>query len=99
MHHSGEYVLSLNPSFAARTFSGDIRHITPHEWYQQRLKDITELKNYNPHDIGQAQKIAKDLEKRIAVGILYKSMNPQLLDAFRQTKMHKICNNRGTDFL
>lgn len=96
-----EFVLSLNPSFAARTFSGDIRHMTetfqeglkhegfafievlqscptynlmtPHEWYQQRLKDIKEFKDYNVHDIEKALEIAKDLEKQITVGVLYKS--------------------------
>lgn len=96
-----EFILSLNPSFAARTFSGDVKHMTetfqaglkhngfafievlqscptynlmtPHQWYQQRIKDVKEFKNYNVHDIEQALKIAKDLEKQIATGILYQN--------------------------
>lgn len=77
---------ALKPSFAARTFSGDVRHMTetfqeglkhkgfafievlqscptynlmtPHEWYQKRLKDIREFKNYNVNDIEKALEIA-----------------------------------------
>ena len=100
-----EFVLSQSPSFAARTFSGDIAHMTetfekglshkgfafievlqscptfnlmtPHEWYQQRIKDIKKIKSYNPHNLDAAKKIALDLEKQIAVGVLYQ--NPKSL--------------------
>lgn len=96
-----EFVLSLNPSFAARTFSGNIHHMTkifeeglshngfsfievlqscptfnhmtPHSWYQQRVKDITLMKKYDIHNLAAAQKIAKDLERQIAIGTLYKN--------------------------
>ena len=96
-------VLSLNPSFAARTFSGDIHQMTevfraglnhkgfsfievlqscptfnlmtPHEWYQQRVKDVNLIKGYNKNDLGSAIKISADLEKQIATGILYEDKN------------------------
>ncbi len=99
--HPMRFVLSLRPSFAARTFSGNIHHMTdtfrqaikhkgfafvevlqscptynkmtPHEWYQQRVKDVSEIKNYNNKDIQEAEKISEDLEKQIAIGVLYKN--------------------------
>ena len=99
--HPMRFVLSLHPSFAARTFSGDINHMTktfqaglrhkgfgfievlqscptfnhmtPHEWYQKRVKDVGEIKDYDLQDIERAQKIAEDLEKQIAVGVLYQN--------------------------
>jgi len=103
--HPMRFVLSLNPSFAARTFSGDIHHMTkifqaglkhkgfvfievlqscptfnhmtPHEWYQQRVKDVDDIYNYDPKDIEQARKIAEDLETQIAIGVLYKNSNSE----------------------
>ena len=99
--HPMKFVLSLNPSFAARTFSGDIahmtsvfqeglkhkgfsfievlqscpsyNHMTPHEWYQQRVKDIKHIKNYDSSDLTGAMEVAGDLEKQIAIGVLYKN--------------------------
>lgn len=99
--HPMKFVLSLHPAFAARTFSGDIHHMTktfqtalayrgfrfievlqscptfnhmtPHEWYQQRVKDIGKDKNYDPTNIGQALAICEDLEKQIAIGVLYQN--------------------------
>lgn len=96
-----KFVLSLNPSFAARTFSGDIKHMTetfqagllhkgfsfievlqscptynhmtPHEWYQERVKDVGDIKNYKQNDLAAALKVADDLEKQIAIGVLYKN--------------------------
>lgn len=96
-----KFVLSLNPSFAARTFSGDIKHMTetfeaglahkgfsfievlqscptynhmtPHEWYQERVKDVSEIKNYKQNDLLAALAVADDLEKQIAIGVLYKN--------------------------
>lgn len=101
--HPMRFVLGLHPTFAARTFSGDIHHMddvfqeglkhkgfsfievlqscptynkmTPHEWYQQRVKDVKTIKKYNPQDLKQAQAIAEDLEKQIAIGVLYKDQN------------------------
>ncbi len=99
--HPMKFVLSLNPSFAARTFSGDVRHMTdifqaglkhkgfsfievlqscpsynhmtPHEWYQKRVKDIKLIKNYDSCDLSKAIDTASDLEKQIAIGIIYKN--------------------------
>lgn len=100
--HPARLVLSLNPTFVARTFSGDVKHMTktiqaglqhrgfsfieilqscptynhmtPHEWYQQRVKDVGSLENYNPQDINQAKIIAEDLENQIAIGVLYQNL-------------------------
>lgn len=97
-----KFVLSLAPSFAARTFSGDIKHMTetfraglshkgfsfievlqscptynhmtPHEWYQQRVKDVSAIKGYNVNDLAAALSVADDLEKQIAVGVLYQNL-------------------------
>lgn len=111
------FVLSLHPSFAARTFSGDIHHMdkvfqsaikhkgfsfvevlqscptynlmTPHEWYQQRVKDVATLKNYDKTDLNQAIKISQDLEKQIAIGVLYE--NPAAIPFMeRQANRQKI---------
>lgn len=99
--HPMRFVLSLHPAFAARTFSGDIHHMTktfqaalrhkgfrfievlqscptfnhmtPHEWYQERIKDVEEINNYNPQDIKSALQISEDLEKQIAIGVLYQN--------------------------
>lgn len=98
-----QLVLALKPTFAARTFSGDIHQMTevfkaglnhkgfsfievlqscptfnlmtPHEWYQQRVKDVKEIKGYNRNDLSSAIKISADLEKQIATGVLYEDKN------------------------
>jgi len=97
--HPMRTVLSLRPTFAARTFSGDVKHMaatfqaglkhkgfsfievlqscptynhmTPHEWYQQRVKDVSQIAGYDNHDYDAATKIAEDLENQIAIGVLY----------------------------
>jgi 2-oxoglutarate ferredoxin oxidoreductase subunit beta len=94
-----ELVLALNPSFAARTFSGDVKQMTeiiraginhkgfavieilqhcptynkatPHEWYQERVYDVSSLSDYNATDLAKAKEVASDLEQKIATGILY----------------------------
>lgn len=99
MLHPMRFVLSLPPSFAARTFSGDVKHMTktiqagirhkgfsfieilqscptynkatPHEWYQSRVVDVDQVKNYQPQDIVAARQIAEDIEHQIAIGVLY----------------------------
>ncbi len=99
--HPMRLVLSLNPSFAARTFSGDIghmtkiftagfahkgfsfievlqscptyNHMTPHEWYQTRVKDVSKIKSYNANDYATAVEVAEDLENQIAIGVLYQN--------------------------
>lgn len=115
--HPMRLVLSLNPSFAARTFSGDINHMTktfvaglrhkgfsfievlqscptynlmtPHEWYQQRVKDVSQITGYNSRDYGAAREVAEDLEKQIAIGVLYQNQeHPAFLD--RQANRVKV---------
>ena len=131
--HPMRFVFSLDPSFAARTFSGDVNHMTetfragllhkgfsfievlqscptynlmtPHEWYQKRIKDVSKIKNYDPQDIEQARAIAEDLEKQIAVGVLYQNPNStpfmdrqanrqgvksELVDEVRQVSVKKL---------
>lgn len=99
--HPMRFVLSLQPGFAARTFSGDIHHMdetfqeallykgfsfievlqscptfnhmTPHQWYQQRVKDIKQIDSYDNTSLEQAQNVAVDIENQIAIGVLYKN--------------------------
>ena len=99
--HPMRFVLSLAPSFVARTFSGDVNHMTqtfqagllhkgfsfievlqscptynhmtPHEWYQSRVKDVSQIGGHNPSDFAAARQIAEDLENQIAVGVLYQN--------------------------
>lgn len=101
--HPMRFMLSLHPTFAARTFSGDIHHMqkvfqaglqhqgfsfvevlqscptynemTPHEWYQQRVKDVSEFPDYTADNYAQAQEIAEDLENNVAIGVLYQDKN------------------------
>lgn len=97
--HAVRFVLSLQPTFVARTFSGDVHHMTetfrrglnhngfafieilqscptynkatPHEWYQQRVEDVSQRPDYNPHDIEWARAAAEDMEEHVALGVLY----------------------------
>lgn len=115
--HPMRFVLSLRPSFAARTFSGDIHHMTkifqaalrhkgfgfievlqscptfnhmtPHEWYQQRVRDVSEFEKYDKHDISKAIEVSEDLEKQIATGVIYEDPNAiPFMD--RQANRHKV---------
>lgn len=97
--HAMRFVLGLRPSFAARSFSGDIKHMTttiqaalrhegfsfveiyqscptynkatPHEWYQQRIYEVSTQPGYDKHDIKQALEVAEDIDEHIAIGVLY----------------------------
>lgn len=101
MLHPMRFVMALNPSFAARTFSGDVTHMThtlraaikhqgfsfveilqscptynkatPHEWYQSRVIDVSQIEQYQPHNLDQARKLAEDIENQIAIGVLYQN--------------------------
>lgn len=101
--HPMRFLLSLRPSFAARTFSGDIHHMqkvfqaglqhkgfsfvevlqscptynkmTPHEWYQQRVKDVSQIEGYDATSYARAGEIAEDIEENIAIGVLYQDKN------------------------
>ncbi|MDP3976325.1 MAG: thiamine pyrophosphate-dependent enzyme [bacterium] len=103
-----ELVLSLKPTFVARTFSGDIGHMTevfrkglhhngfacievmqvcttynkatPQNWYWDRLKKVEEMKNYDKTDLWQARKIAEDLDKQIAIGVLYEKPRQNFIE-------------------
>ncbi|MBN2016472.1 2-oxoacid ferredoxin oxidoreductase [Candidatus Dojkabacteria bacterium] len=41
------------------------------QWFQERVYKLEDKKNYNPSDWDKAFDIAKDVEERIATGILY----------------------------
>lgn len=99
-----ELVLSLNPSFVARTFSGDVEHMTrtfragmnhtgfafievlqvcptygkatPQNWFWDRVYDIDQDPNYDNTDIWAAKKAAFDVDRKIAIGILYQKKYP-----------------------
>lgn len=99
--HPMRTVLALRPSFAARTFSGDVKHMTttiqaglqhtgfsfieilqscptynkmtPHEWYQSRVKDVSQIEGYDPRSYEAASHLAEDLEEQIAIGVLYQN--------------------------
>lgn len=98
--HPLRFVLSLESTFAARTFSGDVAHMTdiftqaiqhqgfsfvevlqscptynkqtPHEWYQERVYDISHLDGFDNTNRTQALALAEDITEKIAVGVLYK---------------------------
>lgn len=44
---------------------------TPDHWYEERIKDVADLKGYDRHDIWQARKIVQDLDEDIYVGLIY----------------------------
>ncbi|MBI4232543.1 2-oxoacid:ferredoxin oxidoreductase subunit beta [Candidatus Peregrinibacteria bacterium] len=45
---------------------------TPEEWYEERVKDVSQLKNYKEEDLDTARKLARDIDKDIYVGVLYR---------------------------
>jgi len=108
-------VLSMEPTFVARGFSGDVKGLTkviqagirhkgfafievfqacptynkqtPHEWFQERVYDVGQLEDYDPKDLLHARDIAEDIEKQIAVGILYQNNNrPDFLNSVENRK-------------
>ena len=110
-----QMALSLNPSFVARTFSGEVEHMTEmfraglkhkgfaivevmqvcstynkatsNSWFWERIKWIEDYKHYNRHDIWQAREIVTDLDKEIAMGVLYENPDsPALLDQIPSRK-------------
>lgn len=100
--HPMRLVMALNPTFAARTFSGDVKHMTttiqsalkhkgfsfveilqscptynkqtPHEWYQERVYDVSTLKQYDASDLEQAKQVSLDIQEKIAIGVLYQNL-------------------------
>ncbi len=112
--NSLQLILSLNPSWVGRSFSGNINHMTkmireainhkgfayleimqvcptynkftPQEWYWDKIVDVEDLKteqNYDNTDIWQARKLVDDLDKRLAIGLIYH--NPKILDYLSKT--------------
>lgn len=123
MVHPLRLVLSLNPSFVARTFSGDVKHMTttfqaglqhrgfafievlqscptfnketPHEWYQQRVYDITtQHPNYDPTNLVWAREISEDIWDHIALGVLYHRP-----EAIAQLQQHPSRRNAATELV
>ena len=111
-----DFALSLNPSWVARSFSGEVEHMTemirqglnhdgfaflqifqscptynretPDHWYNERIRDVKELKDYDRHDIWQARKIVQDLEEDIYVGLIYE-------DKERKSFLETLPNRKG----
>lgn len=46
---------------------------TTHEWYLDRVKDISSFANYDNTDIEMARRISRDMQNEIATGVLYKN--------------------------
>lgn len=112
--HPVRFVLSLESTFVARTFSGDVHHMTkvftqairhqgfsfvevlqscptynketPHEWYQERVFDVSTVNGYDPSNRMQALQVGEDIEEKIAVGVLYQDTKsiPQLKRQFNR---------------
>lgn len=106
--NSLQLILSLNPSWVGRSFSGNINHMTkmireainhkgfayleimqvcptynkftPQEWYWDKIVDVEDLKtsqNYDNTDIWQARRLVDDLDKKLAIGLIYQNKNMQ----------------------
>lgn len=62
---------------------------TTHDWYLQRVKDISTFENYDNTNLEMAKQVALDIQEKIATGILYKNNSqPTYLDRleFRQNR-------------
>lgn len=109
-----QFVLSLNPGFVARSFSGDVEHMTetiqaglnhsgfsyieimqacptfnkatPQEWYWDKIKYIENYENYDSSDIWQARRIVENMDKDIAIGVLYQKTQPSLMERLENRK-------------
>ena len=46
---------------------------TTHEWYQDRIYKTAQLENYDASNFNQALEISKDMEEKIATGILFQN--------------------------
>lgn len=106
-----DFVLSLKPSLVARSFSGDIEHmtkmirhglnhpgfsyieimqacptfnkLTPQEWYWDKIKHIEEYEGYDKTDIWQARKVVEDLDKEIAIGVIYEKAQENFIQRLK----------------
>jgi len=106
-----EMVFASNPSFYARTWSGNVKQMTylikeainhqgfsmievlqdcptynkatPHEWYMERVYDVSSRLNYDRADKEQARKLAADLDNKIATGVLYHNPRKTFYDNYK----------------
>lgn len=60
---------------------------TPHEWYQQRIFDVETLGNYDNSNLEKAIEISKDIEKDIAIGVLYKNSEKKSFDEIQMNRV------------
>ncbi len=95
-----QFVLGLNPTFVARTYSGDVKHMTEilraglrhngfafievmqlcptfnkatsANWFWDRIRYTDQIKGYDPGNLDAALKVSRDLDEKIAMGILYR---------------------------
>ncbi len=44
---------------------------TTQDWYWEHIQYTHEIKNYDPHSLDKAKKLAQDLDQKITMGILY----------------------------
>lgn len=53
---------------------------TPHEWYQERVYDVSTIENYDSSNRAWAFEVGEDIENKIAIGVLYQDKNtvPQI---------------------
>ncbi len=104
-----EMVLSLRPTFVARSYSGDVEHITQmireglnhngfaylevlqscptynrfqdHQWYLNKIKDVSEYEGYDNTDLWSAKKIVeKDRELEFPIGVIYRTEGQNFLE-------------------
>jgi pyruvate/2-oxoacid:ferredoxin oxidoreductase beta subunit len=59
---------------------------TPHEWYQQRVYDVSDTAEGRSLD--EARQIAEDLDNKIAIGVLYQ-------DKARQPLLQRLANRQN----
>lgn len=67
--------------------------VTPHEWYQERVYDVTKVSAFDNSNPMMALSIAADLDAKIATGILYQDKDSQPFDkrvANRQNLMTEL---------
>jgi len=106
-----QLILSLQPSFYARGFSGKQKQLTgliskaiqhkgfsvievlqfcpsynyfmSNDWYLKRVYDVNSDKSYDTSNLNQAFAISKDLDEKIATGVIFQ-------DKFRMTFLNSI---------
>ncbi|MBI5414450.1 2-oxoacid ferredoxin oxidoreductase [Candidatus Peregrinibacteria bacterium] len=111
------FALSLGATFVARTFSGDVKHLTKilqaalhhngfafvevmqlcptynkatsQNWFWERIQHIEDIPGYDVKNIDAALAISQDLEKKIAMGILFQREDTNFLEKVPQRKEKK----------